>query len=308
MLISEEQSIVDAAVADSKETPLSENATFKADMDSLGEQGFASFWADMKGVAAAAGDRLPEAQRAGLPDGSMAAALRFDASHVELKGIAHGDKSIKVNATGAGEHIAKLPDTTAGAIALSDGANLVDTMWTQLQKSGTGANLPELAKKFTSQYGLVIPDDLKHLLGKNVAIAIDKGSSDTPKIAARMETDPAQAEQVVDKVTNLIRSRTSANIPIQKAKDDKTFVIATDQDYADQVLKGGNLGGTESFKQAVPDTSGAVMVGYVDFEAISSLSRRTSSNKDYAALRSAGISSRVKSDGEGEFTLRLVAK
>ncbi|WP_433021944.1 DUF3352 domain-containing protein [Kribbella sp. CA-294648] len=308
VLISEEQSIVDAAVANSKETPLSENATFKADMDSLGEQGFASFWADMKGVAAAAGERLPEAQRNALPSGSMAAALRFDSQYVELKGIAHGDKSVKVNASGAGDHIAKLPDTTAGAIALSDGANLVDTMWTQLQKSAGGANLPEMAKKFGSQYGLTLPDDLKPLLGKNVAIAIDKGSSDSPKIAARMETDPAQAEQVVDKVTNLIRSRTSANIPIRKAKDDKTFVIATDQDYADLVLKGGNLGGTEAFKQAVPDTSGAVMVGYVDFEAISSLSKRTSSNPDYAALRSAGISSRVTDDGEGEFTVRVVAK
>jgi hypothetical protein len=46
----------------------------------------------------------------------------------------------------------------------------------------------------------------------------------------------------------------------------------------------------------------------VDFEAISSLSKRTSSNQDYAALRSAGISSRVTADGEGEFTVRVVAK
>jgi hypothetical protein len=308
VLIAEKQAVVDAAVASSKESPLAENSKFKADMDALGEQGFASFWADSKGIAAAAGSRIPESQRSAMPEGSMAAALRFDSQYVELKGIAHGDKSIKVNAAGAGEHIAKLPDSTAGAIALSDGANLVDTMWKQLEKSGTGMNLPEMARKFTSEYGLALPGDLKPLLGKNLALAIDKGSSEGPKIAARIETDPAQAEQVVDKVTNLIRSRTSSNIPIQKAKDDKTLVIATDQAYADAVLKGGNLGQTESFKQAVPDTSGAVMVGYVDFEALSSLSKRTSSNQDYAALRSAGITSRVSGDGEGEFTLRLVAK
>ncbi|MEV8372200.1 DUF3352 domain-containing protein [Kribbella sp. NPDC056861] len=305
VLLSEDQATVDAAVANSKQTPLSENATFKADMDELGEQGFVSFWADMKGLAALSPKKLPTETTV---QGSAAAALRFDAQYVELKGIAHGDQSIKVNSTNAGDQLAKLPDTTAGAFALSDGANLVDTIWKQLEKSGSGLNLPELTKNFTDEYGLVLPDDLKPLLGKNLAIAIDKDSSETPKIAAKIETDPGKAEEVVDKVTNLLRTRSTVDIPIKKAKDDKNFVIATDQSYADQVLKGGNLGQTENFKQAVPDTSGAVLVGYVDFQAVSSLSKRTSTDKDYAALRSAGLSSRITGDGKADFTLRVVAK
>jgi len=220
----------------------------------------------------------------------------------------HGDQSIKVNASDAGDLIGKLPDTTAGAVALSDGANLVGTIWTQLEKSSSGLNLGELTKQFTAETGLVLPDDLKPLLGKNLAIAVDKETSNGPKIAARMETDPGKAEAVVDKVNNLISTRSSVNIPIEKAKDGDTLVIATDKAYADQVLQGGNLGQTESFKQAVPDSSGAVMVGYVDFEAVKSLSDRVSSNKDYDALRSAGYSIRVTGDGEADFTLRVVAK
>ncbi len=141
VLLSENQAIVDAAVASSKESPLAENAKFKADMDALGEQGFVSFWADSKGLALASGKRLTEEQRSALPAGSMAAALRFDSQHVELKGVAHGDQSIKVNSPNAGDQIAKLPDTTAGAFALSDGANLVDTIWKQLEKSGAGLEL-----------------------------------------------------------------------------------------------------------------------------------------------------------------------
>jgi hypothetical protein len=54
------------------------------------------------------------------------------------------------------------------------------------------------------------------------------------------------------------------------------------------VLKGGNLGHTENFKQAVPDTKGAVMLGYVDFEAAGSLTSQFTDNKDLVALRSAG--------------------
>ena len=144
------------------------------------------------------------------------------------------------------------------------------------------------------------------MLGKNLTIAIDKdkGSSNGPKVAARMETDPGKAEEVVDKLLNLLRTRTRMNPPIQKAKDDDTLVIATDQGYADQVLKGGNLGETEKFKQAVPDTKNAVLAGYVDFEAAAagSLTGKANSDKDFAALRSAGFSTRITGDGEADFT------
>lgn len=308
VLLSDEQSVLDAAVAGGKESSLAENAKFKADMDALGEQGFVSLWADSKALALASGKRLTDEQRSVLPEGSMAAALRFDAQYIELKGIAHGDQSIKVGTADAGEQIGKLPETTAGAIALSDGASLVDTIWAELNKAGEKLNLPELTKSFTEEYGLTLPDDLKPLLGKNLAIAIDKDTSKGPKIAARIKTDPAKAEAVVEKVLDLIRTKTSTEIPLVKAKDAETLVLSTDQEYADLVLKGGNLGQSESFKQAVPDASGAVMVGYVDFAAIGALDKKVGSDKDYAALRSAGLSTRLTGDGKGEFTLRVVAK
>ena len=309
VLLSDEQAALDSAVAASKGSSLEDNDKFDKDMSALGEQGFASFWADTKGLALAAGKRLTDQQRAALPEGSAAAVLRFDSQYVELKGVVHGDQTVKVNSKTAGDVIGKLPDTTAGAIALSDGENLVSTVWSQIEKSSgqAGINLGDLTKNFADEYGLSLPDDLKPLLGKNLAIAIDKDSAERPKIAAKMETDPAKAEAVVDKLTDLLRNRTSMEIPIEKAKDGSNLVIATDKGYAEQVLKGGNLGQTEAFKQAVPDTKNAVMVGYVDFQAIGSLSSKVNRDKDYAALRSAGISTRVTGDGEGEFTLRVVA-
>ncbi|MDX6247145.1 MAG: hypothetical protein QOF10_505 [Kribbellaceae bacterium] len=310
VLLSDQQAPVDAAVAASKKDSLQDNAKFDKDMSALGEQGFASFWADTKGLALASGNRLTDEQRAALPEGSAAAALRFDSQYVELKGVVHGDRSLKVSNSEAGDVVAKLPDTTAGALALSDGANLVSTIWTQLEKStgNAGINLGELTKNFTDEYGLVLPDDLKPLLGNNLAISIDKETANGPKIAARMETDPAKAEEVVKKVTDLIRTRTPVNVPIEQAKDEDTLVISTQQGYAEEVLKGGNLGQSENFKQAIPDSKGAVMVGYVDFEAAASLSDRLTSDKDYAALRSAGYTVRVANDGEADFTLRVVAK
>ena len=308
VILGENQASVDAAVSAAKNSPLSENSKFEADMSALGEQGFASVWADTKGLAELSGRSLTDEQRSALPAGSMAAALRFDASFVELKGVVHADQSVKVSSSDAGDLIAQLPDTTAGALALSDGENLVSTIWSQLEKNAGGLDLKELTANFADEYGLAIPDDVKPLLGKNFAVAIDKDDSDGPKIAARMETDVAKAEGVVDKVTSLLRDRSSANVPIVKAKDDDTLVVATDQGYADQVLKGGNLGDTENFKQAIPDSKNAVMVGYVDFEAAAGLSEDFSSDKDAAALRSAGYTIRVTGDGEADFTVRVVAK
>ena len=49
-------------------------------------------------------------------------------------------------------------------------------------------------------------------------------------------------------------------------------------------------------------------LGYVDFPAVKGLARDMGEDRDYNALRSAGISSRITGDGEAEFTLRVVVK
>ncbi|MET9272718.1 DUF3352 domain-containing protein [Kribbella sp. NPDC003557] len=306
MILGDDQATVDAAVATAKDNPLSKNAKFSADMDKLGEQGFISGWADAKGLASISG-KVESSQIAGLGDATAAVALRFDASYVELKGIAHGDKSVKVSSADAADLVTKLPETTAGAIAISGGETLIDTAWAQVQKAG-GENLQPMIDEIAEETGLKLPDDLKSLAGKNLSVSIDKDTADGPKIAARMETDPAKAEPVVQKLTTLLRERSSANIPIESAKDGDTLVVSTSKDYAEQVLKDGTLGQTENFKQALPDTKGAVMIGYVDFEAAGSVSDRFADDKNLAALRSAGVVTRSTGDGEAEVTLRVVAK
>jgi hypothetical protein len=305
MIIGEDQATVESAVATAKDNPLSKNAKFAADMDKLGEQGFVSGWVDAKALAPFT-DKVDSKQLANLGDATGAVALRFDASYVELKGVGSGDKSVKVDGANAADVITKLPESTAGAIAISGGETLIDTVWKQVQKSG-GENFQSMIDEVADATGLTLPDDLKSLAGKNLSVSIDKDTSNGPKIAARMETDPGKAEPVVRKLTALLRERADENIPIETAKDANTLVVSTTQEYAEEVLKDGSLGDTENFKQALPDTSGAVMIGYVDFEGLSSLSRRFK-DENVSALRSAGIVTRSTGDGEAEVTLRVVAK
>ncbi|MEU8223147.1 DUF3352 domain-containing protein [Kribbella sp. NPDC048915] len=305
MILGEDQQIVDNAVATAKNNPLSKNAKFAADMDKLGEQGFISGWVDGKALASIT-DKVDSGQIARLGDATGAVALRFDASYVELKGVGHGDQSVKVGAADAADVVTKLPETTAAAIAISGGETLVDTIWAQVQKAG-GENFQQMVGELADATGLKLPEDLKTLVGKNLSVSIDKDMASGPKIAARMETDPAKAEQVVQKVKTLLREREDANIPLETAKDGDTLVVSTTQEYAEQVLKDGTLGATENFKQALPDTKGAVMIGYVDFEGLSALSSRFK-DENVAALRSAGIVTRSTGDGEAEVTVRVVAK
>ncbi|WP_350277011.1 DUF3352 domain-containing protein [Kribbella sp. HUAS MG21] len=306
MILSEDQATVDSAVAAAKDNPLTKNAKFSADMDKLGEQGFVSGWADAKALASISG-KVASGQLAGLGDATAAVALRFDPSYVELKGIAHGDKSVKVNSADAADLVTKLPNSTAGAVAISGGETLIDTAWQQVQKAG-GENFQPMLERIAQETGLKLPDDLKTLAGKNLAAAIDKETDSGPQIAIRMQTDPAKAEEVVGKLTTILRQRSSGNIPIKTVKNDDSLVVATSEEYGKQVLQGGNLGETGNFKQALPDIKGAVMIGYVDFEAAGALSNRFSENKDLSALRSAGVVARSTGDGEAEYTLRVVTK
>ncbi|GAB2584986.1 DUF3352 domain-containing protein [Kribbella endophytica] len=308
VLLGDNQALVDSAASTAKDSPLSKNSKFDGDMSALGEQGFASFWADTAGLALIGDRKLTEEQRKALPAGSMAAALRFDANYVELKGVVRSDQSVKTGTADAGDVLAKLPESSAGGIAVSGGSDLVDTAWAQMKKS-SGIDLEELTSGFTDQYGLVLPDDLKTLLGKNFAVAIDRDNGDNgPQIAVRADTDPAKASVVADKVMRLVRERSKLNIPVEKAQDDDTLVISTNQSYAEKVLKGGNLGESESFKQAIPDPKGAVLAAYVDFDGIGALTEELKANKDAAALRSAGVTIRHTEGGQADFTLRVVAK
>jgi hypothetical protein len=311
VVLGDDQGIVDRAVAAAKDSPLSDNATFAKDMDELGEQGFASAWIDFKGIAAIAGDDLTEEQRNVIPKGTMAAALRFDSQYVEVKGIIHGDQTFKVDKADAGAEVINLPEGTAAAIAIADGGAVVDKVWEQVQKvsEGTGMELTEMVQEFGTEYGIAIPADVKLLLGENFVVTADRSmGSNGPRIAAKMKTDPAKAEPIVDKVVAALRKETGEAFPIAKARDGDRLVVATSKQYADQVLTGGSLGDTESFKLAVPETKDAMVLGYVDFAGIETLAPEETDHADFKALRSAGLTSRSTGDMTSEFTLRVVAK
>lgn len=310
VLLAEDQAAADKAVADGKNNPLANNAEFKKSMDELGEQGFASFWIDGKGMAELAKKELKQGNLK-VTSGSFAAALRFDDQHVELKGVGHADTTAThAPMTGSASTTVKsLPTSTAAAIGIGSGDSLIGQVWAELQKlSGDEFNPSEMAKGFAEQYGLSLPNDIKVLLGKSFAVSLDKSTEGDPKVAAKSKTDPGKAAEVADKLLGIARKEGNFDVPIAKAQNSDTLVVATSQAYADEVLKDGGLGASEAFKQAVPDTDNAIVLAYVDFEALAGFAPRQLDNPDVKALKSAGMVARLTPDGKSDFTLRVVAK
>ncbi|REK73238.1 hypothetical protein DX116_06645 [Aeromicrobium endophyticum] len=117
-LIAPTQAEVDKAAAATDKATLGDNKTFAADVDSLGDQGIASAWADLKSLS-----DLPEAKEALGPQldelvkaGSVATTLRADGDAIELAvlgGIAPTKGDSKVAALG------KLPSDTIAALSVS---------------------------------------------------------------------------------------------------------------------------------------------------------------------------------------------
>jgi hypothetical protein len=123
-LIAPTQAEVDKAAAATDKATLGDNKTFAADFDSLGDQGIASAWADLKSLS-----DLPEAKEALGPQldqlvkaGSVATTLRADGDAIELA-VLGGMAPAKGDSKVAG--LGKLPSDTIAALSVSGGGKQV---------------------------------------------------------------------------------------------------------------------------------------------------------------------------------------
>lgn len=293
---------------------LAESADFTSDMEALGEPGVLSFWGDLGklvqlgGAQVAADPTLTEQ----IKNGRFAGALRFDGSYAELAAITRGVTS-PIPVTGTPVKLGELPDTTAGALAISGLGDGVKNGWDQIVKSaetaGGGAQFTQFITQAQQQFGLVLPDDLATLLGESVTVAVDSEGLDgnMPNAGAVLATDPAKAGEVLTKVEQALAV---AGQPLQlaKAPGDGKLVVATNQDYANKLAEAGTLKDSETFQTAVPNADTASFGLFVDLDKIENLYLQGMKDEDKAnlqVLRAVGMSGGY-SGSEANFSLRVL--
>jgi hypothetical protein len=341
MILARTQQQATEFAAAAERTPLADNDQFRADMDRLGEQGVASLWFSGEGIyqafsSAVTADPGPAGSQLDLMRDrvrrqmestyhSGAVAFRFDDSYLELAAVVTGD-SYHESTSGRVADMA-LPETTAVAFGLADGAQSVDqrsdALLGMIGGGSAAADPAQVRRQLQKQSGLAFPDDVKTLVGDSFTVALDGEGLGMAAIAgrrnpslvdlgARSTTDTDAFRRVVQDIQEAAARN---DIPVELAVEDTAdgAVVALNKDYAAVLAEDGPLADTRVFDTAVPDAGEAQSVLFVNVDMLESsgLGMVSAMGGDMrelvtnvTKLEAVGVSSRVH-DGYSEATVRI---
>lgn len=319
-IIAESTEVAEGFAADAEKTSLADDATFKADMDELGDQGIASMWIDGEAFAKLS-DATGSAIAPGVPQavapitGSAASAVRFGNRYLEIASVSNVDD---VDFSGVTSIGAKLPDTTVFEASFADGKSLIEDGWSRLSEiaEAEDSTFDRQVKEFEKQTGLSIPTDIGTLLGDDFALALDDNDwnalSDPTGLRAGFLTDTNvdAAQDVLDTLLAAIPG--SDQLGLQRVEHDGLLAVSLNADYAD-ALGTGSLGTTDGYQLAVPSVSEPFATMYVNVDLLEGLvidaaSGSGASDDELAnlrALQAIGASATV-SDGVVHSSFRIV--
>jgi len=298
MLVTEEQHL-DAVVEEAQESSLSDDEGFSADMEALGEQGVMSYWSDVDALR-----ELPEFATE-MEDAGMVGNF-YDDYHSSYGAVRAGDNYLEVitsartdiELSDAGSPVGELPESTMFAASFSGGGDLVEKYWSALEQSldaASGGEFSSSMAEFEEESGGSVPDDLATLLGDNVTLSLSDNGFDPEALSsadfsgiefgARFTTDAAALEDLVTRAEEL-SAEGDAPVDLITTETDDGLVVASTQEYADEVAEGGSLGDSDAFQTAVPDADDSVGVLYLDLEKVQGIVEGVGDQEEVAeALR-----------------------
>lgn len=322
MLIAQSQILAEKFASQAESAPLSEDDRFSAAMAQLGEQGVASFWADVDGLReelGVLGDPQVEGMASALADvHSYSGVVRAGTDYLELTLATNSDTTL---ARQDGNPIEELPGTTLGAFSMSQGGDLVDRYWGQLESFADQlepGGFDRGVSEFEQESGLLLPEDLRTLLGDNITAALDGAALDLEAISSpedladigfgvRFSSDPVAMQDVLDRVQEKINAAGSDFEFITHETEDG-IVVATNAEFAQTLAATGDLGDSDAFTIAVPEAQEAVSVFYLDLDKAYDVVTEIADAEALSVLepmRSFGVTIRPGDDGYTEATVRL---
>ena len=299
---------------------------FVADTKGLGD-GIMTSWVDgaaatsLGSVANLAGVGLPGiagAKGSALSHARLVSSLRFDGPDVlEIAGRVMGAPAV-AGPNVAVKGLADLPATTVAALGLGGGDGAVDGAWKALRKQvgsskGAGSSFDAAVGQAESQFGLVLPGDLKVLLGSNLLLSLDPAGSDHSSInlGARVTTsDPKRANTLIGRLTGGAAGKGSGFEIVHKATADG-YVLASSTAAADRLTAtpGKRLGDLDAFRRALPDVDGARFALWIDPQsALSGLGTLSGAADALKPIAGFGLTATSDGSGNGSFRARLVTR
>lgn len=261
VLISDSTQVAKQAATDAKEAPLDASKQYSHDIATLDDERVATAWFDLERLTDLASDfhtlsgaDLLLASR--NSKGRVALELRFGKDHAELLGRQFDAPAMSTKTVG--EDVEKLPGDTAVAVGVTGLDDAVSKSFDALHDSGLAGPLSELE----NQTGLSLPDDIAALLGGKTLFAAKGDLSDFGLITS---ADKDTAQQTADKLLSALGQK-APDLTVHDAGGHT--ILATSEEYAAALAKGGKLGEQEAFRTAVPDAAHASAVAYVDLRRV----------------------------------------
>ena len=265
---------------------LSDNEKFQDDMGTLGEQGVVSYWMDIDGLREIPdfAAEIKEEEAGGVYDGFHSAfgALRAGDDYIEVFNSARTDKELTDERTPVGE----LPESTMVAASLAGGGDVVNRYWADVEDfldTASGGYAEDGLQSFEDESGLSMPDDLITLFGDSVTMSMTGDGLDPETVngqdpaqfdfGARFVTDKQALESLVTQLEQLAAEQ-GTEFDLITSETDDGLVVASNQDYADEVADGGNLGDSDTFRTAVPNADDSLGVLYVDLNKVHEVAMR----------------------------------
>ena len=285
LVLGTSQAVVDKAARDADEASLADQATFKADVDGLGERGLVSGWADLEALGGSAPGDGATGGTPGTADamrsvyqGRYAFSVRFDGDDLEVVADGLGVPGTDAYASEADLRlVTALPDSTSVALGIAEGESLVRDGWSQVKEQlrsipfpapGMGlGGVQDSLREFESRTGIRLPDDLGVLLGEDFALGFEPAADGLPKVGAVARTDGAKAESVLRKMLDAVAQQ-GVQLPVTVERTADGYVAASTQGYADALAAGGRLGDSDGFRSALPDVADANVALYADVDRL----------------------------------------
>ncbi len=337
-VLAETEDIATQVAEDAREKPLSDDDDFEKWTDEAGGPGVLTAYAapgaaqwllegngSFMGMAMGVGS--DEAATI-LEDFSGAAlTVRFDDGALEIEAatsVADFGLERLTASDNAGESIETLPEDTAAAIAVGFEEGWFEDLLDYAESvSGMGFDVDDLIEGAEDELGLDLPDDAEKLVGESAVLAVgadfdlgvffgyDSEITELP-IGLKIKGDPDDIQDVIDRLLDS-EAASGEDQELFVSADQGDFVaIGPDDDYREEILEDGDLGGSDAYQDVVRESGDAAAILYVNFRAGDGWLERLVEGDDevqdnLAPLEAAGLS--LWADDEvGHAVLRITTE
>lgn len=203
--------------------------------------------------------------------GGFAGTVRFADGGVELAAVGTGGKAV---GSGAGVQVGDLPGNTAIALGFTPPGDYASRSVEPLD----GCGFENEIKSFEKESGLAVPEDVQTLLGKSLTLSVGENLPDLAGIEDPSEVpvglvihgDGPRIKDLISKLNSFAKTKLGGSLDdlgITVQADSDRVVLTPSDSYAGELKADGNLGDSQSFKDAVPEAEKAFGLLYVNFDS-----------------------------------------